>query len=275
MNLPLAAKFLAAMLSAVFLHSSRDSHQIPRTSQPTIRPHYSSGPSLARRPEVIAERARTKAKWERQVALYNEAKALANRSDFKAAEEGFKKILQDQETIDRISPQICYGSLLVRLNRPSDAMDLVKPLVLDNGPTCMFEALQVFEAALNKLGDRNGIAQLRDEIRDKPLNGFSLRHYNEQGLTDQQAIDYVAAGRAMAQRNLAEAEKLLRSIAAQNTVSDLPYYQLNELLADQRRGKDASALLESRYLGSNPETRAKMRKRYALDFKRLDARIKP
>jgi hypothetical protein len=78
-----------------------------------------------------------------------------------------------------------------------------------------------------------------------------------------------------ARHHFAEAERIYRKILPSYPPSMLFFDNLITVVAAQHRRKEVIPILEDWYLHADSNTRAMLKKRTNLDFKRLDAMLRP
>jgi len=200
---------------------------------------------------------------------------LRKEGNVKAAEAAYELMLKDRLTRPFPAVRLGYADLLDSEGRLSDAMHVVSPLVFTKSGSSDFRAVSVYERDLLKLHGQGAVKAFHDQIRGKTLNGFSLRDFNNRGLTDEQAMIFVEGSNAEGKGKYAEAERLYRKIVPAFPPSMLLFSQMDLVLNQLHRGKEVKPLLESWYLHSSPQMQKKIKQHYDLDYKRLDAMVQP
>jgi hypothetical protein len=195
--------------------------------------------------------------------------------DLDGAEAGYLSLIDDRASFERNVARYRYGKLLIHKGQDEKALSVLKPTVITGVKSSWFDAVQLYEATLRRTGGNDAVRAFRDEIRDNSLDGFSLRYYNEQGLTDDQAMNFIAAGWAAGRQHYAEAEPLLKKVIADHPNYFQVYDDMMEVLFKLNRGDEVKPMYADWYRHAPPEVRQWMKKHYFLDYKRLDAERNP
>jgi tetratricopeptide (TPR) repeat protein len=181
--------------------------------------------------------------------------------------------------------------LLEQEGRFSEAAQAYSHLITDRVAPCSmktkdYDVFQHYIALLTKAGGHaavvQGFAPVRNEkfftIADEPLVGkssvtYSLADLNSFGLSVEDAIDYKKAlGLDVDEPTKnAEAKAVLERV-----IAHWPrFYEAWDQLIWRTEKKDTFAVGEREYLAADPAHRLVMKKRYCLDFAKLDREVNP
>lgn len=138
--------------------------------------------------------------------------------------------------------------------------------------TSEFDSVLMYDRILAKTKGASAVEAFRDSIRDSRLSGWwSLRRFNKEGFSDDQAFLYMQGSALDGKGDHAGAWKFFKQIVAQYPPSEQMLYRTRGILWALRRKKEVIPLFEQWYLHSGPKFKAYMKVRFHLDFKRLDA----
>lgn len=214
-------------------------------------------------------------------AFFSEVGALENQGDLRAAQAKYEVALKDHEM--GMGVRKPYARLLEKLGKYQEALAMVKPFIfrgsiMRNGTLITssdFEAVDIYDRNVLKAEGKAAQNAFRNSIRDSALNGFSLRHYNQEGLTDDEAMDYIRGSYAGGRGDDAEALRQFEKILPHHPPSFMFYASIKEELGALHRQKEIIPLFEDWYRHSSPEMKAQIKKRCFLDYSRLDAEGTP
>ena len=132
-------------------------------------------------------------------------------------------------------------------------------------------AVRIYEEDLRKTRGQAAVTAFRKQIHGKMLDGLSLKDYNQAGLSDDQAMQFIQSSIEEGNGNFAEAERIYRKILPEYPPRDNFFHHMRGVLDRLHREKEVTPLFEAWYLHSSPEWRKTMKRHYNLDNKRLDA----
>jgi tetratricopeptide (TPR) repeat protein len=128
-------------------------------------------------------------------------------------------------------------------------------------------------AGFDPIRDFKFINMSNDPLKDDSTTRYSMRELNAFGLTDEDIIDYRLA------RNYNPADPLENAKAVQilqRVLSHYPrFYEAWMNLTSRTADKDTFDVGEREYLAADPAHRLVMKKRYWLDFAKLDREVNP
>jgi hypothetical protein len=230
-----------------------------------------SAPAKRVRSRSASESARRSAKLEiqsgfRKLELAKRAAANGLRAD---AERQLASLIAERGSAE-LSAREEYGRMLLKDGRYDQAREAVMPLVFPNGwehdkhSSSGFGGVEIYAEATRKLEGEPGVKAFYNSIRERALDGFSLRYYNERGLTDEQAMKLIKADYAFGQQKLDESYELLRQIIVERPKSELPYQQIHTVLRMRHRDSEFPEILAKWYRSSSPETQEHIRVLYPM-----------
>lgn len=200
-----------------------------------------------------------------------DVRTIAAAGPLAKSESAYKKLFADPR-FGR-SPGLCmeYAALLDGEGKPQEAMKQIAPLVFQGHNQSSFDAVVAYEADLRKTQGAEAVKKFRDQIRDR--SGYSLRDYNNLGLSDEEVIPFIEGRKAEGRHDWAGAERHFRQILRDYPPSPEFYAHMRNVLCAQHLQKEVIPLFEDWYRHSNPSMRQRIRRTYSLDFKRLDVEI--
>lgn len=206
---------------------------------------------------------------------FEAARKLRKEGKLRAAEVEYRSMLADHFTNPFPQLRLEYADLLESDGRLTEAMQIVKPLIFTGGGSSDFRAVQLYERELRKTKGLSAVKAFRNEIRDKMLNGLTLRDFNKRGLSDDQAMAFIAGSFEEGNGNLAKAELIYRKIVPEYPPSVLLMARMHRVLDLLHREKEIQPLFEAWYLHSTPDIKLAMKRKYFLNYKKLDAMSRP
>jgi tetratricopeptide (TPR) repeat protein len=234
------------------------------TTSATSKRAISAARLAASKKKFQAMRARYQSSFEAVVALQK-------KGDLQDAEAGYKAMLRDPDFSQDPQLRMSYAEMLEGMGKREEAMEAVEPLIFGDTWNMDFDAVDLYTRNVRITEGEAGLKAFRDSIRDGDLDGSTLRRYNAEGLTDDEAMDYVRGSYAAGRQDFEEALRQCQKIAKNYPPSFMFYSRMMWVLGALHRQKEVIPLYEDWYRHSSPEMKARIKKRCFLDFKRLDA----
>jgi tetratricopeptide (TPR) repeat protein len=240
----------------------------------------SSGGSHPVSPErLAASKKKFQAMRARYQSSFEAVVALQKKGEFQKAEAGYEAMLRDPDFSQDPHLRMSYAEMLEGMGKRKEAMKVVEPLIfwgsIQRGGIQItdsdFDAVDLYTRNVRITEGEAGLKAFRDSIRDSALDGFSLHHYNQEGLTDDEAMDYIRGQYAASRGDHAEALRQYEKILPHYPPSFQFYSTMMGALSIFHRQREIIPLFEDWYRHSSPEMKARIKKRCFLDFKRLDA----
>ena len=168
---------------------------------------------------------------------FDAARNLRKEGNVKAAEAEYKSMLADRLTKPFPTLRLEYADLLESEGKLSEAMQVVRPLIFAGGGSCDFRAVRIYEKDLRKTQGQAAVAAFRKQIHGKMLDGLSLKDYNQAGLSDDQAMQFIQGSIEEGNGNFAEAERIYRKILPEYPPSDNFFHHMRGVLDRLHRKK--------------------------------------
>jgi tetratricopeptide (TPR) repeat protein len=244
----------------------------------------SSGGSHPVSPErLAASKKKFQAMRARYQSSFEAVVALQKKGEFQKAEAGYEAMLRDPDFSHDPHLRMSYAEMLEGMGKRKEAMKVVEPLIfrgsIQRGGVQItdsdFDAVDLYTRNVRITEGEAGLKAFRDSIRDSALDGLTLREWNNEGLTDDEAMDYIRGSNAGGKRDFAEAYRQFKKILPKYPPSFMFYSSMTDILFALHRQKEVIPLYEDWYRHSSPEMKARIKKRCFLDFKRLDAPTVP
>ena len=213
-------------------------------------------------------------------ALLDHALEQEKSGNMAVAKAEYQRLI-DSKALSRNGARHAYGRLLEAEGKYGEAMEMVKPLVFQYGweknPTSStsFEDAMIWDRALLKTSGPVAVQEFRDGIRLRSLDGFTLQYYNEKGLTDDEAFDYIAGEIAVGREDYKGALADWQKVVSGNPAWFQVYDSVKTVLFALKRGAEVIPMYEEWYRHADESTRKYIKAHYNLDYSRLDNEGKP